>query len=79
MLKIPEPSLEEPVTIEHEWERWYEEVPVITSQTIENLEDTLCSDLCRYPYEYKDSDELWNAKCDQCELIAFMERIRERV
>lgn len=75
MLKIPEPSLEEPVFTEHE----YEEVPVITSQTIENLEDTLCSDLCRYPYEYKDSDELWNAKCDQCELIAFMERIRERV
>ena len=77
-MKIPEPSLEEPVFHIPDDDEW-NEVPVITAQTIENLEDTLCSDLCRYPYEYKDSDELWNAKCAQCRLLEYFEWVRERV
>ena len=74
-MRIPEPSLVPPETTYPE----VEEAPLITAQRIENLEDTLCTDLCRWPYEYKDQDDLWNAKCDQCEIIAFLEEVRERV
>ena len=34
----------------------------------ERLLGIVCDDLCKYPSEYKDSDELWNARCDKCPL-----------
>lgn len=74
-MRIPEPSLVQPeITVPE-----VKEAPLITAQRIENLEDTMCSELCRWPYEYKDQDDLWSDKCDHCEILAFLEEVRERV
>ena len=33
----------------------------------------VCDNLCRYPSEYKDPDELWSERCDRCRLIELLE------
>ena len=75
MRYYPEPSLVPPEITAPE----VEAVPVITAQRMVNLLDTLCSDLCRWPYEYKDPDVMWNEKCDNCEVAMFLNEVLERV
>ena len=33
----------------------------------------VCDNLCRYPAEYKDSDDLWKEQCDRCRLRELLE------
>lgn len=39
----------------------------------ERILEVVCDKLCMYPSEYKDSDELWNARCDKCPLQELLE------
>ena len=43
---------------------------------INNTEELIayvCDNLCKYPGEYKDPDELWNERCDHCPLTDYTE------
>ena len=33
----------------------------------------LACDLCKWPGEYKDPDDLWNERCDTCPLLEYLE------
>ena len=35
---------------------------------VEQIMEYACDNLCRYPGEYKDPDELWSEQCDRCRL-----------
>ena len=35
---------------------------------VEQIMEYVCDNLCRYPGEYKDPDELWSEQCDRCRL-----------
>ena len=34
----------------------------------DQIMEFVCDNLCRYPSEYKDPDDLWNEQCDHCKL-----------
>lgn len=39
----------------------------------EQIMEYVCDNLCRYPSEYKDPDDLWNEQCDHCKLRKLLE------
>ena len=41
--------------------------------TIEELKEYVCDNLCRFPSEYKDPDDLWKKQCDHCRLRELLE------
>lgn len=75
---IPEPRLEPPETIEPQireiqpqpW--WTKE---ITKRSVETAQEELCDHYCKWPSEYKDTDDLWDEKCDRCPIIAFFDEV----
>lgn len=42
-------------------------------ERVEEILAYVCDNLCRYPAEYKDPDELWNGQCDYCRLRELLE------
>lgn len=32
---------------------------------VEQIMEYACDELCKYPSEYKDSDDLWSERCDR--------------
>lgn len=43
---------------------------------INNTEELIayvCANLCKYPGEYKDPDDLWNKRCEHCPLTDYTE------
>ena len=47
----------------------------ITKEGAESTLEEICDNFCRWPFEYKDSDDLWNEKCDDCVVREFMEGV----
>lgn len=39
----------------------------------DQIMEYVCDNLCRYPSEYKDPDDLWNEQCDRCKLRELLE------
>ena len=39
----------------------------------EQIMEYACDELCRFPAEYKDPDELWSERCDRCRLRELLE------
>lgn len=39
----------------------------------DQIMEYVCDNLCRYPSEYKDPDDLWNEQCDHCKLRKLLE------
>ena len=37
-------------------------------QILEEVAEDMCDNYCKYPGEYKDSDDMWNEVCDKCPL-----------
>lgn len=37
----------------------------------------LACDLCKWPGEYKDPDDLWRERCDTCTLLEYLEGIND--
>lgn len=42
----------------------------------ERIMEIAC-DLCKWPGEYKDPDDLWNERCDRCTLMEYLEQEEE--
>ena len=38
-----------------------------------------CDNLCRFPAEYKDPDDLWNEQCDHCKLMELLGEQRNTI
>ena len=39
----------------------------------DQIMEYVCDNLCRFPAEYKDPDDLWNEQCDHCRLMELLE------
>ena len=39
----------------------------------DQIMEYVCDNLCRYPAEYKDPDDLWAEQCDHCRLMELLE------
>lgn len=39
----------------------------------DQIMEYVCDNLCRFPAEYKDPDDLWNEQCDRCKLRELLE------
>jgi hypothetical protein len=39
----------------------------------DQIMEYVCDNLCKYPAEYKDPDDLWNEQCDHCKLIELLD------
>lgn len=37
-------------------------------QETQDICEIVCDKLCRFPYEYKDPDVMWNEQCNRCPL-----------
>ena len=48
----------------------------MTEEKIDQIMETVC-DLCKWPSEYKDPDDLWNRKCDSCPVAEALNRLKE--
>ena len=42
---------------------------------LEDIAAEICDHYCKWPSEYKDSDDLWNDKCDDCPIRAFLDEV----
>lgn len=40
---------------------------------VEQIMEYACDELCKWPPEYKDSDDLWSERCDTCKLRELLE------
>lgn len=40
---------------------------------VEQIMEYACDELCKWPSEYKDSDDLWSERCDRCKLRELLE------
>lgn len=40
---------------------------------IEKIKEIVCDRLCMWPGQYKDSDDLWNERCDRCPLLEVLD------
>ena len=43
------------------------------TERVEQIMEYACDNLCRFPAEYKDPDDLWNEQCDHCKLRELLE------
>ncbi len=50
----------------------------MTEEKIEKVLEAAC-EICKWPSEYKDPDEMFNDKCDSCPVAAAMEGDEETV
>ena len=76
---IPEPRLEppemtEPQIREIQPQPWW--TKEITKRSVETVQEEICDHYCKWPSEYKDSDDLWSEKCDDCPVMGFLEEVR---
>ena len=78
MIYYPEMSLTEPMETAVEIKEiqpqpwWTKE---ITKRSVETVQEEICDHYCKWPSEYKDSDDLWNEKCDYCPIRAFLDEV----
>ena len=47
----------------------------VTKANTEGLMEEICDHVCKWPAEYKDSDDLWNEKCDHCPVTDYLESV----
>ena len=47
--------------------------PKTIERRVEKVREFVCDNLCKYPPEYKDPDDLWNERCDTCPLGEMLE------
>ena len=40
---------------------------------VEQIMEYVCDNLCQFPSQYKDTDDLWNEQCDRCKLRELLE------
>lgn len=79
MIYYPEMSLTEPVEKAVEIKEippkpwWTKE---FTDRAVDTAQETICDHYCKWPSEYKDSDDLWSEKCDDCPVMGFLEEVR---
>ena len=76
---IPEPRLEppemtEPKIREIQPQPWW--TKEFTERAVDTAQETICDHYCKWPSEYKDSDDLWSEKCDDCPVMSFLEEVR---
>ena len=47
-------------------------------ELLEKLEETVC-DLCHWPFAYRDGDVMQAERCDYCQAIKIVTKLRQRI
>ncbi len=77
MIYYPEMSLTEPektvekIRVIEPWPWW------VKGKNCEEAKQQICDEICKWPSEYKDPDDLWNEKCDQCMIMQFLDEVKK--
>lgn len=53
-----------------------EEGEVMTEEQKEEIMEAVC-DLCKWPSEFKDQDDLWMHKCENCRVLQLLEEVTD--
>lgn len=47
----------------------------VTKEQTEGMKEEICDHFCKWPYEFKDPEDLWNDKCDDCIVMEFLDEV----
>ena len=46
-------------------------------EKLDRILELCCDRICKWPSEYKDPDDLWDARCDSCSVADALDKLRE--